>query len=155
MNVRWLWVVLVLILLLPLILGVYEKNVDQKGITMLLLSSLFAGIPVAGILLYSKLQIRIDGEGLHYKFFPSVWKWKLISTDQIDSFELSAKKTLLEKLECGYRRNRLTNTIVMNITGEKFIRIKLKDGKRLKIGSENPEAMEWALKRLTTQDTIN
>lgn len=150
-NVRWLWAVLVLIILLPVLLTFNEK-IDQESFVMFLLSTLFAAIPVAVILLYSKLQIKINGEGIHYKFFPSVWKWELIPKTQIESVELLTKQSFLERFECGYRRNHFANTVVMNITGKKFIRIKLVGGKKLKIGSENPEDMEHALKRLIAQD---
>jgi len=154
-NVRWLWFVLILIILIPLLLTFNDKGMNQEEIITLLLSTLFAAVPVVATLLYSKLQLRIDDVGIHYKFFPGVWKWKTITKTEIESFEFSAMKSIFEKLECGYRRNLFTHSIRMNITGKKFLRMKLKDGSKIKIGSENPEEMEWALKRLTTEDSLN
>lgn len=151
-NKRWIWFVLFFLFLLPIIMALTEEEPNQKDMTMILLSTVFAILPVAAILLYSKFQIKIDNQGIHYKFFPAVIKWRVISKDMIESFEVTAKQTLLEKVECGYRRNRLNNTIVMNISGEKFARIKLKDGRRLKIGSENPEGLARALRKLTSPD---
>lgn len=122
---------------------------------MVLLSTLLASVPVLATLLYSKLQLRIDDVGIHYKFFPGVWKWKTITKSEIESFEFSAMKSVFEKLECGYSRNLFSNSIRMNITGKKFLRMKLKDGRKIKIGSENAEEMERALKRLTPEDNLN
>lgn len=150
-NVRWLWLVLALIILLPLLLTFNDTGMNQQEIIALLLSTLFASVPVVAILLYSKLQLRIDDVGVHYRFFPGVWKWKTILKTEIESFELSAMNSIFEKLECGYRRNLFTDTIRMNITGKKFLRMKLKDGRKIKIGSEHPEEMERVLKRLTTE----
>ncbi len=153
-NVRWLWLVLALIILLPLLLTFNDRGMNQQEIIMLLLSTLFASVPVVAILLYSKLQLRIDDVGIHYKFFPGVWKWKTIAKTEIESFEFSTMNSIFEKLECGYSRNLFSNSIRMNITGKKFLRMKLKDGRRIKIGSENPEEMERALKRLTTEYSL-
>jgi len=153
-NVRWLWAVQILIILLPLLLTLNKKDIAQESLIMVLLSTLLACIPVAGMLLYSKLQIKIDGDGIHYKFLPGVWKWKTITKTEIESFEFSPMKSFFEKLECGYRRNLFSNSIRMNITGKKFLRMKLKDGSKIKIGSENPEEMERVLKRLTTEYTL-
>jgi len=108
--------------------------------------------PVILILLYSKLQIKIDGEGVHYRFIPSVMKWKTVSKESIESFEVSPKKSLWEKIECGYGRNHLNNTVSMNISGKKYARIKLTDGRKLKIGTINPEGMERALRKLKSPD---
>ena len=151
-NVRWIWVVIPFVVLVPLIIMITEGGSNQEDAAMILLSTAFALLPVMVILLYSRLMLKIDNQGFHYKFFPAVIKWRIISKDMIESFEVTEKRSLLEKIECGYRRNRLNNTILMNISGKKFVRIKLKYSRRLKIGSENPEGFERALRRLTSPD---
>ena len=153
-NVRWLWLVLILIILLPLLLTYNDKGMNQQELITLFLSTLLAVVPVVAMLFFSKLQLRIDDGGIHYRFFPGVWKWKTITKTEIESFEFSDMKSLFEKWETGYCRNLFTDSIRMNITGKKFLRMKLKDGGKIKIGSENPEEMERALKRLTTEYTL-
>lgn len=153
-NVTWIWVAMILLLLAAPTLTLVSDSISQKDMTSVLLSTAFAFIPMVGILLFAKLQIKIDEVGVHYKFFPSVLKWRAIPKKNIESFEVSAKKNLWEKLECGYgyRHNRFKKTISMNVTGKKFARIKLTDGRRLKIGTINPESMERALRKLTSPD---
>ena len=151
-NVRWIWVALLILLLIPLIITVEEGEASQKDVTLIFLSTVFASLPVAVILFYSKLMLRIDRDGIHYRFFPVVLKWRDIPKSAVESYEVSAKRNILEKIELGYKRNRLNNSISMNITGRKIARIKLKDGRKIKIGTENPEGFERALRTLTSPD---
>lgn len=151
-NVVWIWIATLLLLLVPVGIGVTDINTTEKDLTIILLSMAFAFIPIVGLLLYSKLQVKINSEGLHYKFFPAVIKWKAISKSEIESFEVTSSKNLLEKLEMGHKRNLLNKTVSMNITGQKFARIKLKDGRKLKIGTGNAEEFERALQKLTSTD---
>src|SRR5688572_9385785 len=115
-NVTWIWVALIILLLMTPLLTLLSDSVSQKDVTSVLLSTGFAFIPMVAMLLFAKLQIRIDGEGVHYRFFPSVLKWRTIPKSIIESFEVSAKKNLWEKLECGYgyRNNRFKKSISMN-----------------------------------------
>jgi RsiW-degrading membrane proteinase PrsW (M82 family) len=153
-NVTWVWVAFALLLLAALTLPLMSDSVSEKDMTSILLSTLFAFLPMAGLLLFAKFQFRIDEKGLHYRFFPAIFKWRTITKNNIESFEVSAKKNFWEKIECGYgyRHNRFKKTISMNVTGSKFARINLADGRKLKIGTVNPESMERALRQLTSTD---
>ena len=153
-NVTWVWVALVLLLLSAPTLILLSDSVSEKNVRSVLLSTGMAFIPMVAVLIFSKLQIKIDNEGLHYRFIPSVFKWRTVSKNSIESFEVSPKKNLWEKFECGYgyRNNRFKKTISMNVTGAKFARIKLRGGQKLKIGTVNPESMERALRKLTSPD---
>ncbi|HEU5289960.1 MAG TPA: hypothetical protein VFU05_04900 [Cyclobacteriaceae bacterium] len=153
-HVTWIWVAFVLLLLAAPTLTLLSDSVSEEDMTKVLLSTALAFLPMGVILLFAKLQIRIDGEGLHYRFIPSVFKWRTIAKNNIQSFEVTAKKNLWEKIECGYgyRRNRFNKTISMNVTGSKFARITLTGGQKLKIGTVNPESMERALRQLTSPD---
>lgn len=151
-SIPWLWVAIFIPLLIPLFFITGEPT--QEDVTMLLLTILMGWIPIAIILFYSKFQLKVDRDGLRYKFFPAVWRWKLVPKDNIASFEIRSKKTFIEKLTFGYRNNRFTNTIRMNITGDTFVYIKLTMGRTLKIGTNNAEGLKLALQRLqtTTED---
>jgi hypothetical protein len=147
-NLRWIWVLVAFILLfLILVFTLDEGARNRTGQLFITLGA--ALIPIV-ILVIGKLQIRVDCEGFHYKFFPRVLKWRHIRTEIIDSYEVKEKRTLYERFGCGYKRNHLTKTIFMNITGTKFIHIRLNDGKKMKIGSVNAEGIERALRKLTT-----
>jgi hypothetical protein len=152
-RVTWIWIAMLLLLLAPIVAIVSGKEPpSQQEMTSILLSTAFAFIPMTVIIFFSRLQFKIDGEGIHYKFFPAVIKWRMIPKSLIQSFEVSEKRNLIEKIAFGYRRSRLNNSITMNISGSKFARLQLRNGRKLKIGSENPESMERALRKLTSLD---
>lgn len=151
-NIRWIWVILLMVLLLPSILISADESTSQKDIMWILLVSLITALPVTAILFYAKLLIQVDGKELRYKFFPAVLKWRSIPKDAIESYEVTAMKNIVEKLQFGYRRNLLNKITFMNITGKKLARVRLKDGRELKIGTANPESFERALRKLTSPD---
>jgi hypothetical protein len=152
-RVAWIWVAMLVLLLAPVVMILSGDEIPSRGeMTSMLLSTGIAFIPMVGIIFFARFQFRIDAEGIHYRFFPAVIKWRMIPKSLIESFEVSEKRNLIEKIECGYRRNRLNNSITMNISGSKFARLKLRDGRKMKIGSENPESMERALRKLTSPD---
>jgi hypothetical protein len=153
-QVTWIWVALVLLLLTAPVLTLVSDSASEKDMTKVLLTTAFAFTPVVGILLLAKLQIKIDRDGLHYRFIPAVFRWKTISQNNIQSFEMTVNKKLWDKILSGfgYRHNRLAKTLSMNVTGATFARIILRDGRTLKIGTVNPESMERALLKLSSPD---
>jgi hypothetical protein len=152
-RVAWIWAAMLVLLLAPMIMILSgDEKPSQDEMTSVLLSTAFAFIPMVAIIFFARLQFKIDATGIHYKFFPAVFKWKTIPKSIIESFEVSEKRNLIEKIAIGYRRNRLNNSITMNISGIKFARLQLRDGRKLKIGSENPETLERALRKLTSHD---
>jgi hypothetical protein len=151
-NVAWIWIASLLLVLVPVGISVADPDTTSENLTVMLLSIPLGLLPVIGILLYSKLLVQINGEGLRYKFFPTVYRWKVITGNEIESFEVTPGKNFLEKVEMGHKRNLLNNSIAMNITGKSFARIKLKDGRKLKIGTNNPEEFKRALQKLTSPD---
>lgn len=149
-SVVWIWVFSLILILVPVLIAVLSDTVSEPDKIVIALSTVLGFIPVVAILWFSKLQLRIDDTGLHYRFPPAVFRWKTVSGKTIQSFEVSEKRTLSEKMEIGFRRSLFFNTTTMNISGTKIARIQLHDGQKLKIGSENPEGIERALKKLTS-----
>lgn len=150
-HVWWIWVFQLALLFVTFVLILTDKD-SEDAVMRLTLTVLLGFLPVAAILYFSKLRFKIDEEGIHYKFFPAVFKWKIIQANSIQSFEVSDKRNIQEKLGRGYTRNSLENTLTMNISGRKLARIKLNNGRTINIGTENPESMERALKKMITPD---
>jgi hypothetical protein len=59
-NVTWIWVAMFLLFLAAPILALVSDTISQKDMTSVLLSTAFAFIPMVAILLFAKLQIKID-----------------------------------------------------------------------------------------------
>src|SRR5436190_18390581 len=98
---RWIWIVIIttiLMTLLPLFDGIYwqiikgepwgEKPISNNGLIALFIFMIAISAFVTWILLSTKLETRINEEGLHYKFFPAKPKWVLVSKEEISSFEM-------------------------------------------------------------------
>lgn len=146
----------VLVILSPLVIILLDEDHGQENTGLIILTTLAAWIPVGLVLFLARFKIKIDQTGLHYCFPPTHYKWKTVRTDGILSVEVRDKRGFFERIACGYQRSIFRKTVFMNITGEKFVIIRSDDGRTLKIGSKNPEAMQHALKRLlnSNQETV-
>jgi hypothetical protein len=153
-GLTWIWIFAFALVFVPLVLAVRDASLTSQEILIILLSIVAGLVPVLVILYFARLQLKIDALGIHYRFFPAVVKWRIIPQNSIESFEVTEKKNIIETIERGYRRNRFNNTIAMNISGKKFVRLKLKNGQKFKIGTENPESFERALKKLTLPENF-
>jgi hypothetical protein len=147
-EVRWVWIASVLVILSPLVIILLDEHHGQENTGLIILTTLLAWIPVGLVLFWARFNIKIDQTGLHYRFSPTLYKWRTIRADGILAVEVRDKRGFFERIACGYQRSIFRKTVFMNITGEKFVIIRSGDGQTLKIGSKNPEAMKLALKRL-------
>lgn len=152
-SLGWIWIAASLPMVLLIILLAFDQTITFEKFSKIFGFSLIAYLPLIFFLLISKLQIRVDQLGIHFRFFPVQFTWKLVSKDMIASYEISAKRTLYERIACGYRRNRLLKSIIMNITGIHFLRLQLQEGRKVKIGIDNPEGLTRAMKKLMSSDS--
>jgi hypothetical protein len=149
-RVRWIWFAWIAFLLFPLFTLPLGESGSMQDVGQIFLTMGATALPLGVVLFMTRFQVKIDEEGIRYRFMPNSYKWRFIPKTTIESFEVQEKKTWFEKIHCGYYRSHKCNSIQMNITGKKLVHVKLTGGKRIKIGSENPEGIEYALKRLTT-----
>ena len=149
-QLRWVWMVSTVILLTPLVVFLMNEPSpsDDEGVILTLLTTLFAFLPVGLILLFGRLEIKVNNVGFHYRFPPSKFKWKIIDISNISSIESREKKGLVDHVACGYRKSILRNIIFMNIIGQKFVIVRLTNGLKIKIGSQNAESLVRTLKAL-------
>jgi len=87
----------------------------------------------------SKAQVRIDTQGIHYKYWPIVWHWKLISWRDIENLEIKNVNPLNDFGGWGYRFGRKGNGIIMG--SDKALYITRKMGKPFIITTARPETM--------------
>lgn len=157
----WLWYIFAafsMLLMIPLLYGMYQqlvlgdpwgdKPLSDNGLAMLFLFSLAGWLLVMWILYSVRLEVYIDNEGLHYSFFPHSAAWKVITKNQIVSYEVRHSRNLFEMGGIGYHRNRFRKTRSMTIRGSKHIRLILPGNSKLLIGTQKPEEFDRALRRL-------
>ncbi len=161
----WIWILAVLISIASLLPLVNRANVqlirgDQWGNTPVSNTSLILLIAFISLcwavlifMLFSiKLEVTIDEEGIHYRFYPIMAKMELITMDQITEYKLEKRFRFFDAGGIGYHRNRLRNTKAFRISGHKHLFLRLKDNSKIRIGTQNLEGIEWAMDRLTKKN---
>lgn len=111
---------------------------------------------VAWLISANRLTVHVDKDGITYRLFPNCLKTKRIPAEAIASYELR-KMTSMEQLYAGGRYrparrglfNRVSSGKEYNVLlGCKVADVMLKDGRRIILGTRNPEGLMWALKKL-------
>jgi hypothetical protein len=160
---RWIWILAIItsiITLLPMADAVYwqlfrgepwgNEPLSDSGLLGLFAFVLLAwGIAMA-MLISIRLDVRIDDQGISYRFVPIKSKWQKVTKEEIANYSIRKKFSLLQSGGFGYHRNRLTRTWSMRIRGSHHLALALKDGRKLLLGTQNPESLEHAMKRLVS-----
>ncbi len=119
---------------------------DSEGIIGLVISAIVTGGVV--VLLYtSKLYVSMDQDHLYYRYPPFVNSEKRLSKDDVKEMYVRKYKPITEYGGWGYRF-RFRSGRAMNVAGNTGLQLLLKNGKRILIGTQKPEEMKQAVRRL-------
>lgn len=111
---------------------------------------------VAWLVSANRLTVHFDKDGITYQLFPNCLKTKRIPVEAIASYELR-KMTSMEQLYAGGRYRSARRGLFSRgssgkeynvLLGCKVADVKLKDGRRILLGTRNPDGMLWAMKKL-------
>ncbi len=117
--------------------------------TFLLLIDLFVTLLMAGslwLVFGSKLVTEIQGDGIHVRFKPFLRKEKVITPEQIERFEVMKYSPVTDYGGWGIKSGRKGK--VINISGNKGLLLVFKNGKKLMIGTQRPEAIKRAMNKM-------
>lgn len=111
-----------------------------------------SAVAVAAWLLFvNHLRVTVSDEGLEYVFVPTFWKPRSIPVSSILSFEIR-RLGFWEYIQAGgkHRSIRIVERRkeVCVIRSFTVADLSLSDGKHLILGTENPDGLRWALKKL-------
>jgi len=104
------------------------------------------------IILSVRLEVRIDREGIHYKFFPNKPKWNLIRKVDILEVEVRKKRNIFTMGIVGFHKDIFKKTLSMTICGKSHLYLRLQTHQRVMIGTQSPEELERAVKRLLSNE---
>jgi hypothetical protein len=148
--------------LLPLIRAIHlqvvqgepwgDKPMSNDGLIAMTIFMFSICALVTWIVVSTKLHVIIDTEGVHYRFFPHEPKWSMVSKEEIMDFEVE-KKNLFALF--AHHQKWFEKTKTMNVNGNFHLTLFLKNGKKLKIGSGNPEGLQWAMKKLLPKNEMH
>ena len=134
MNQVWLWVLMgieTFAVLLPLVLLKVTLWVIAPMALVMLLTLIMLGS--------MKLKTRIDEEGVDYQMNLFHWNKRAIPWSEIDQIYVRQYSPMREYGGWGMRYGRNGRAITMH--GKYGIQIVKKDGKRILIGTEQPESV--------------
>ena len=138
MNQVWLWVLMgieTFAVLLPLVLLKVTLWVIAPMALVMLLTLIMLGS--------MKLKTRIDEEGVDYQMNLFHWNKRAIPWSEIDQIYVRQYSPMREYGGWGMRYGRNGRAITMH--GKYGIQLVKKDGKRILIGTEQPESVTRVL----------
>ena len=117
-------------------------------ITMVVVGVIFA------LLMGGVLVTEIYSDGIRYKFPPLIRKMRFIPLRDIASAEVGKYSPLLEFGGWGWRKRLLQRKTAYNVSGRTGIRITLKNGSQIMLGTQKQEEMKRAVDKMMKPDTF-
>jgi hypothetical protein len=162
----WLWTILIVSItagIVPFLYGIYSQEVlerpfgnepiSTKGLIVICIGmTLFMGL----ILLFvarSRLKTKIDKDGFWYCYPPLSRKWKKISREEIERFEIRTIRPNREYGGYGIHRNPKFGTAYI-VSGKIGLQLYLKNGKKVLIGTQKKQAITSAMEKMMEQYKI-
>jgi len=96
-----------------------------------------------------KLEVWIDQEGIYYRFFPLIYKDKLISKGEIQRFEIRKYSTILDYGGWGIRRGfgrKWQKGFI--VSGNMGLQLYLTNGKKVLFGTQRSQAIMYAMEEM-------
>lgn len=161
---QWWWIVLILGTTIPAmvmcIYALYQQVV--RGIQVgdspapngvMILGFIFLCIMLWGYFKL-KLEVWIDADGIHYRFFPLIIKNKLISKEEIQRFEIRKYNPILDYGGWGVRRGFGRKwQRAYNVSGNMGLQLYLTDGKKVLFGTQRSQAILYAMEEMMKTKT--
>jgi hypothetical protein len=93
-----------------------------------------------------KLEVWIDEIGIHFRFFPLIWKERIIFKEEIQRYEIRKYSAILDYGGWGIRRGfgRKWGK-AYNVSGNTGLQLYLKNGKRVLFGTQRSQALIYAM----------
>lgn len=130
-----------------MVIGVQVGNSPAPNGVMI---AVFLGLCALLWILFSlKLEVWIDHQGIHYRFFPLLLKSKLISKEEILRFEMRKYKPFLEYGGWGIRKGLMNKWgRAYCVDGNTGLQLYLKNGKKVLFGTQRSQAIQYAMNEI-------
>lgn len=130
-------------------------NDDVKGLLATVAGILITAGVMAWLVFSNHLTVSVDREGLTYLFWPVFWKPKHIPAESLAGFEIR-KMSFMEYIASGGSRRAIRpanpKTEVCIIRSFTVAELRLRDGRKVLLGTTNPDGLGRALKKLQAID---
>jgi len=162
----WLWLIMALTLLsvlIPFAYGIYSQEILDKPFGEnpmssegLVVTGIFSIVLIGAIILLlfgSRLKTRITYEGVFVSYPPLINKWKKYVPEEIEKYEIRTYKANREYGGYGIKRRRKYG-LSYTISGNTGLQLYFKSGKKLLIGTQKKQALEYAMGKLMGSQNI-
>lgn len=143
--------------LVPFAIGIYHQLVldepfgDQpmsdEGLTVTGVFSVSIMVFIFLLVFNSRLKTKVTNEALSVVFPPFFRKWKRIVPEEIQRFEIRTYRAKREYGGYGIKRRRRYGQSY-TISGNIGLQLYFKNGKKLLIGTQKKQALEYAMRKL-------
>jgi hypothetical protein len=101
-----------------------------------------------------KLEVWIDQDGIHYRFFPLVYKDRLISREEIQRYEIRKYSAVYNYGGRGLRRGfgRKWGK-ALTVSGNSGLQLYLTSGKKVLFGTQRSQAILYAMDEMMKSRT--
>lgn len=125
-----------------------SKPLSDAGLLIAGLLSFVVLAVSAWLLFGSVLRVTITEKGIICHFWPFFRKQRVISQAEILQWEVRQYKPIAEYGGWGVRWGNSKTGDAYNVRGNQGLQLVLKSGKRLLIGTQRPEAIAYAMKKM-------
>ena len=95
-----------------------------------------------------RLETKIDETSIRYKFWPFIRDYKVIPIQSIHSIEVEKYRPIMEYGGWGYRFSMKGRGLCLNVSKNMGLRIKMKDGFELLLGTKKADELAIAVESL-------
>lgn len=144
----WLWVILVVSIASATSLICYAKVQNKDDMpAFAVVAGVLVPLLIIALFLFANLQTAIDDIGVSVRFPPFRFKSKVIPWDEIANAWVRKYNPIGEFGGWGARYTFSRGT-AYNVSGNMGLQLVLKDGKKMLIGSQQPDELAAVLQRL-------
>ena len=152
----WIWILLITSgLLISLVFGVgIEKQImhgqkfgnhpmSDPGLIIMFVSVMLLFVVLALLFGFAKLTTLIDDRGVAFRFFPFQFKFRRVDWSMLESSEVITYNPVRDYGGWGIRSS--SRGKAYNVSGDKGLQLRLKNGKNILIGTQNPKKLNDCL----------
>jgi len=104
-------------------------------------------VAVIIVMLFIRLKTKIANNSIYVAYLPFIRKWKKITAQEVDKYEVRKYRAMLEYGGYGMKRRRKVGQ-AFTISGNIGLQLYLKNGKKILIGTQKKQAIEYAMVKL-------
>ncbi|MEQ9403051.1 MAG: hypothetical protein RIM99_05655 [Cyclobacteriaceae bacterium] len=151
----WMWYLIIGITFASIsgaVFGLIMSDNPDDYVGLIIAVVVTVGIMI--LLSTATLQVTIDERAIYYKFPPFVNSEKKITKEDIEEMYIRKYKAIIEYGGYGYRF-RFRSGRALNVAGNTGLQLVLKNGKKILIGTQRPDYMESAIRKLRENRVMN